>query len=247
MKTAETAAGWSILPPGRETLYDPGRPITPAPSRAPATASVFRQNQRQRRAKILAATRSLLTERGLEGVTMRGIAENSGLAVQTIYNLVGPRDEAIVEAICEFWRDLGDSEVPDPDDPKAVIDVIDRWVESMAAAPDFCRQVCMIALSPSRGIFHKFRDRQSKAMRGFLASQQRRGIIRANVSTSDLAEQMVLLASALCLEWTDRRCSLDQVHRRLTTGFAYMLVGVLSPAIGPVYMTSQRSGDGAAR
>lgn len=246
MKAAETAAGPPIMPAGLKPHYDPGRPIPPEPSRAPATTSEFRQNQRKRRAQILAATRSLLTERGVDGVTMRGIAENSGLAVQTIYNLVGPRDEAIVEAICEFWRDLGHSDMPDPEDPKAVIDVIDCWIESMEAAPEFCRQVCMIALSPSRGIFHKFRDRQSKAMRGLLASQQKRGILRASVSTSDLAEQMVLLASALCLEWTDRQCSLDQVHRRLTSGFAYMLVGVINPAIGPLYMSSDRSGAGTA-
>ncbi len=41
---------------------------------------------------ILAAIRRLLIDEGYDGITVRRIAEASGHAVQTICNLVGPRD-----------------------------------------------------------------------------------------------------------------------------------------------------------
>lgn len=206
-----------------DSPFDPRRPIPLAP---PASRGAG-QAQRLRRSRILATIRDLLVADGFDGVTVRRIAEASGVAVQTIYNLVGPRDQAIVEAICEYTRLVGYSSMPDPADPEAVQAIIDRWSQSIDAAPEFCRQVCLISLTPSRDIFYSFRDRQRKAMRGFLVMQKKAGVVRPGANTLDLAEQLILLASALCMEWADGRLTLDQLRARLAAGFGNLMASAL--------------------
>lgn len=215
-----------------EVVYNPSLPIAAAPAPFAGTPPPSRQNQRLRRSMILATIRRLLTEEGYDGVTVRRIAENSGHAVQTIYNLVGPRDQAIIEAIGEYTRFVGRTAMPDPEDPNAVVEIIDRWLASVSAAPEFCRQVSLIFFTPSRHIFYAFRDRELKGMQGLLARQQKCGVLRADANIRDLAEQLVLLASALCVEWSDRPFPLEQLHRRLCSGYANLLAGAVGPAGG---------------
>jgi AcrR family transcriptional regulator len=207
-------------------LYDPALPIHHFPGQAKAAPS--RRNQRLRRAQILATIRRLLTEEGFEGVTVRRIAQASGHAVQTIYNLVGPRDRAIVEAISEYTRYVGRTASPSPEDPQAVMAIIDCWLRSVEAAPAFCRQVSMIHFGSAREVFYSFRDRELKGMQGLLSRQQKCGAIRPEANVRDLAEQLVLLASALCVEWSDRPFPVEQLRRRLYSGYANLLAGAVA-------------------
>lgn len=161
---------------------------------------------------------------------MRRIAEGSGLAVQTIYNLAGPRDESITEAISEYSRQVGLRAVPSAEDPNALLEVIDGWIGSIEDAPEFCRQVCLIFFTPSRDIFYHFRDRQFKAMKAFLARQQKCGLIRPDTNIPQLAQQMIIFASALCVEWSDRPFPLERLRQGLRTGFSKLLAG--SSALG---------------
>lgn len=213
------------------SIYDPAMPIMLVRRGACASAAVSRQNQRLRRAHILATIRQLLVEGGFENVTMRKIADVSGHAVQTIYNLVGPRDHAIVEAIGEYTRFVGRTAEPDPEDPKAVVEIVERWLQSIAANPEFCRQVSLISFTESRQIFYTFRDRQLKGMHKLLLHQQKCGVLRPDVDTCELAELLVLLASALCTEWSDRPFSLEKLRRRLYSGFAELLAGAIMPGM----------------
>lgn len=205
----------------RSALYNPATPILHTRGLRPAP----RQNQRLRRAQILGTIRRLLTELGVEGVTVRGVAQASGHAVQTIYNLVGPRDYAIVEAISEYTRFVGYTALADHEDPNAVESIVDCWLRSIETSPEFCRQVCLIYFTPSRAIFYHFRDKQSKATHAMLAKQQRGGILRPDVNLAELAEQLVTFASATCVEWSDRPFPLDQLHRRMCAGFGNLLDG----------------------
>lgn len=208
----------------RSVLYDPGLPILHQPG---GSAVTTRRNQRLRRAQILATIRRLLTEKGFEAVTVRGIAEASGHAVQTVYNLVGPRDEAIVQAISEYTRFVGRTACPAAEDPDALTEIIDRWLQSVEAAPQFCRQVSLIYFTRSRSIFYDFRDRELKGMHKLLVQQQKCGVIRSDANLRDLSEQLVLFASSLCLEWSDRPFPLEQLRRRLYSGYANLLAAAL--------------------
>lgn len=209
----------------RSVLYDPSLPIL----HFAAGTAASRRNQRLRRAKILATIRRLLTEQGFEGVTVRRIAEASGHAVQTVYNLVGPRDQAIVEAISEYTRYVGRTASVREDDPHAVIEIIDRWLQSVEAAPEFCRQVSLIFFGRSRAIFYDFRDRELQGMWRLLRRLQKSGALRQDINVRDLSEQLVLLASGLCVEWSDRPFPVGQLRRRLYSGYANLLAAAVAP------------------
>lgn len=210
----------------RSALYDPRLPIMHFPGSSDAAP---RRNQRLRRARILATIRGLLTDEGIDGITVRRVAQTSGHAVQTIYNLVGPRDQAIAEAISEYTRYVGRTAHPRPEDPHTLIEIIDRWLQSVEAAPEFCRQVSMIFFTRSRNIFYDFRDREFQGMTRLLRQQQKCGAIRPEVNVKDLADQLVQLASGLCIEWSDRPFPLEQLRRRLYSGYANLLSAAVSP------------------
>lgn len=210
-------------------VYDPFAPVARRSSRLAQPADLTGQSQRARRASILAAIRSLLTESGCESVTVRRISQLSGFAVQTIYNLVGPRDQAITEAISEYSLFVGRTARPRADDPSAVLGIVSRWVDAIRSQPDFCRQANLIFFTESRNIYYTFRDRQLRGMRNFLKRQQDCGIIRADVKVCELAEHLVLLSSALWLEWSDRPFSLELLHHKLCSGCSSLLTDKVAP------------------
>jgi len=134
-----------------------------------------------------------------------------------------------VEAISEYTRYVGRTARHDPADPGAMLEIIHRWMQSIEATPQFCRQVSLIFFSDLRDVFYVIRDRQRKGISGFLVRQQKRGVLRADTNIGDLADQLVLLTSALCIEWSDRPFPTERLHRLLCVGYA----NLLDPAINP--------------
>jgi len=222
--TATSAAARTAPSP---VILDPARPIVrpdlieSGPGQSPAF------NQRYRRSTILATIRQLLSEEGLEGVTVRRIAERSGHAVQTIYNLVGPRDLAITEAISEYSQYVNLTAAPDPGDPDAPAAIVGRELASIRINPAFCRNVCLILFSNSRAIFYDFRDRQVKALHRFLLQQQRSGVLRREVNAHGLAEQIMLFNGALMTDWADGRIPFEAMCEKVYDGYETMMVGAL--------------------
>ena len=226
--------------------YDPFAPISPHLGRHADRKAVTRSLQRLRRSEILATIRRLLTERGCEHVTMRGLAEASGYAVQTIYNLVGPRNQAISEAISEYSLYVGRTASPRPEDPRALFSIISSWLDAIEAEPEFCRQTNLIFFTPSRSIYYKFRDQQLKGMRNLLRRQQTSGIFRPGIDVDSLAEHLVLLSSALWLEWSDRPFSIADLQFKLFSGFSNLLLDKVADDYRPLiegWVQSSRGGQ----
>lgn len=209
-------------------LYDPMRPILRQRGHVPQHAAVCRHNQRLRRSQIRAVIRRMLIERGFEGVTVRRVAAASGHAVQTIYSLVGSRDQAIIDAIGEYTGFVGRTAAPRVENPGAVIDIVDCWLQSIETTPEFCRQVSRIFFTQSRSVFYSLRDQQAAHLSSLLRRQQACGVLQADLDVRALAEQFVLLASALCLEWSDRPFPIGQLQKRLRSGYEALLAGALS-------------------
>jgi AcrR family transcriptional regulator len=213
---------------GALALYDPTVPTAhwtqPSAKRVMAAGS----DQRLRRSVILATIRRLLIERGCNGITIRRIAEASGFAVGTIYNLVGSRNEAITEAISEFTLFVGRTASPRPDDPNSVVRIIDHWLGATAATPELCRQVNLIHFSESRFIYNKSREQQLAGVYNFLRLQQRYGVITAEADVQHLSENLVFLSSAFFQEWADRCFSLDELHQKVRSSCASLLIDKLA-------------------
>ncbi len=197
--------------------FDPFRPIPPGADKAQAAQAGARVNQRLRRAEIRAVTRRLLAEEGVEGVTMRRIARESGFALQTIYNLVGPRDQAITDAISEYSLHVG-RVASTGATPPTLGKVVDMWIAGAEACPEFARQCHRIYFTPSRAIYCRFRDIQIRGMAKFLRNQEAAGAMYFHTSPRRLAEQLVFYAAALWLDWADQDYPLAVLRERLTPG-----------------------------
>lgn len=210
-------------------VFDPTLPI-PRPAGHLASAEAFGQNQRNRRSTILASIRRLLTDEGYEGVTVRRVAECSGHAVQTIYNLVGPRDLAITEAVTEYSQYVCLTATPNPADPFASVAMIDRELKSIEVRPEFCRNVCNIYFTELRGIFYDFRARQTKMLHSFLVQQQKSGVIRHGVDTRSMAENFMMFMGQIFVEWADFSLPMDQLKQRLYAGYYSMMAEAIVPS-----------------
>lgn len=81
----------------------------------------------QRRQRIADATAALLRERDAAKITVADVADEAGVSVATVYNLVGPR-ERVLSAVLDGYVErleaaLGSS--PAHEDPlEAVVDVV---------------------------------------------------------------------------------------------------------------------------
>jgi TetR/AcrR family transcriptional repressor of nem operon len=62
-------------------------------------------NQQRRRARILDATRDLVTRHGYDGMIMRDVAALAEVSATTLYNLYNTKDELLLEALRERVTD----------------------------------------------------------------------------------------------------------------------------------------------
>lgn len=71
-----------------------------------SAAKSMTERQIRRREDILAAARKLITERGYDGVNMRDLAKESGVAPKTLYHQFGNKDKLLRAAVIERFRYL---------------------------------------------------------------------------------------------------------------------------------------------
>lgn len=211
------------LPAEMMELFDPFRPIAPGAGKPEALVGGARRGQRARRSEILATIRKLLTENGCHELTVRGIADGSGYAIQTVYNLVGPRNQAIAEAINEYSIYVGRMASPALDNPFALPAITNMWVDVQAIRPEFTRQCNLIFFSPARMIYYRFRDRQLRGMNKLIRHQQKAAILKDDVDTGALSEHLVFFSTAMWLEWADRPFPLETLRKKLNQGFHSLL------------------------
>lgn len=204
-------------------LFDPFLPIAPGAGKPGTLVGGARRSQRVRRSEILATIRRLLTEVGCQELTVRGIADGSGYAIQTVYNLVGPRNQAIAEAINEYSIFVGRMATPALENPLALPAITNMWVDVQAIRPEFTRQCNLIFFSPARIIYYRFRDRQLRGMIKLLRQQQKSGVLKDSVDAAALAELLVFFSTSMWLEWADRPFPLESLREKLNHGFHSLL------------------------
>ncbi|RYE44414.1 MAG: hypothetical protein EOP21_07195 [Hyphomicrobiales bacterium] len=170
----------------------------------------------------------MIADVGCKGLTVRGLAEETGYAVQTLYNRVGPRDQAISDAMSEYSIYVGRVGTPALDTPLAIPAIANMWLGVSQIRPDYSRECNLIFFTDWRHIYYRFRARQLRGMQTLLRRQQQCGILRSSCDPSVLAEHMVLFATSLWVDWADRPFAIGGLRSRLYSGFAHLLHGQIS-------------------
>ena len=100
------------------------------------------QAHSHKRSEILAATRKLLDIDPLKKLTMRKISSECNASVQTIYNLVGGKDDLFVGSTVDYCQHIAFKSLDIQPDPKRfVLTWMKMVADSAVANPTFSRNV----------------------------------------------------------------------------------------------------------
>jgi len=106
--------------------------------------------------RILHATRSLLAEAGLEGITLKGICERAGVLPGSFYNLFQTKEEAVVTVVRQAL------EAVDPDPAHrgrdTVEDLVEAYIRFISGEPVLARIYVQLAVAGSADD-HRLRGR----------------------------------------------------------------------------------------
>jgi len=198
-------------------IIDPYEPL--AVNAGKIQAGVNRLNQRERRARILASTRKLIGERGSGDITVREIALISDVSPQTLYNLVGPRDQAIVDALNEYSVAIGRIAAH----TSSLSEHTDVWISVAECYPDYARQSTLMFMTPMRNVYLSYRDKQVKSLTKLLKAYKKAGHMHFTTPAHDLAEQLILFSSAVWVDWSIRSFPLSELKEKIIAGLTKLM------------------------
>ncbi len=96
------------------------------------------------RERILAATRSLLGEVGLDGTTLKAICSRAGVLAGSFYNLFKTKDEAILEVVKQAIRAVDPR--PTGENHDTIEELVDAYVQFVTGDPTVARIYLQVAV-----------------------------------------------------------------------------------------------------
>lgn len=197
------------------------------------TAGVRERNVEERRRRILEAARMLLVKGGLGALSMRKLADEASLSVNTLYNLWGTREE-ILRALTLDARERIDARLPSEEqaeDPIAYIRSLVRVsVREMMKEQDLFRPMILAWLegeiaghpSPIEPMYHSIRG-LSKAIR----IGRDEGILEGPIQPEHVASQIHHGAQFAAIQWALRRIDDAHFEARALYGLNLALLGIV--------------------
>lgn len=183
----------------------------------------------ERRKRIIETTRVLISEHGIDGLTMRDLASRCGVVVATIYNQFGSREGVIAEAL---RIDFKDRFQPFPDNIGPAERVESRIIESAKTRTGelqgYTRSVMFF-------YFHYKPDSQLRAtMHDFISAdfttitQQiaARDDLQDWVNPSQFSDDLVTQLYALACKWTQGYIPRGKLKQRLILAASACFAGI---------------------
>ena len=99
--------------------------------------------QQKRRENIMQTARTLIAERGYEGVTMRDLAAESGVATKTLYLQYGNKENLLTTAVEDLHRTVY-SEIDDT----SIENGFDRLFFIIESISTWVMAICMMFSAP---------------------------------------------------------------------------------------------------
>jgi len=162
------------------------------------------QQMRERRQRILEATRELIGERGFGGVTMRDLAHRSRVSVPTLYNQFGSKDALLAMAVGEHLRGtLGGGEQPAGTGYERVLAILRGIGREMTRLPEYHRALIRAFMS-TRGtasLQAGLTGQLSQVLEGALDEMARDGELMAWASPRVLAQRLTAACVAAATTW----------------------------------------------
>ncbi len=191
-----------------------------------------RQIERQQR--ILATARQEISRLGYEGLTMRGLADASGVALKTLYNLYSSKDELLFAAVGGLLQDL--QALPEVTSTEAGLPrglaytrVLGETIEREPAYADAMARALFQSASANRLVDILLRD-SVDLIADELMEAERRGELLAGTDIDTTAQRLIAARWGAVLLWQKGLLPLDAVATELLAGQIALLQGVCQPA-----------------
>ena len=207
-------------------MTEPARPLT--------------VNQRERRQRILDATRELVTKHGYQGTIMRDVAAKAEVSATTLYNLYNTKDELLLEALKERIAEATELARKDACEPghRFLLAHVRRVAASTRATPAFVTAIAqgLFRAEPGDALVEVLLREFRRNNRASLQAMVDRGELQANVNLDCLACDLVGAFWGSFLLWNKGLVSLAQLEATMMR----KCLGVLIPCTqGPVHKELQ--------
>jgi AcrR family transcriptional regulator len=172
-------------------------------------------NQRVRRSRILAIARQLLCESDSEEISMKAIAERSGVAIQTIYNLLGSKLDVFNQAICEEINRVPQHNLVNNSYTNRVSALCDLSVLYAIESPTYIRNV-MRLWSPLDGHLHRpLQDCIVTNFSKILVGAPLVGVNRSSFDVRKFSASLNAVIIGTIMEWAGGHCRIDELRAEM--------------------------------
>ena len=171
-----------------------------------------------RRAHILAVTRQLMAESD-GAVAMRSLAERSGVALATIYNIFGGQERLVAAALADMFNHrLPAWHTESQNAPFAIVDErIDAALAEIWREPVFAKRMSQMffshdATDEAARLLHdlpiQFYTKQAQGLRSA-------GLLRPEIDIHTWADDQLAIAFAIIARWATGHIGDDELASRL--------------------------------
>jgi TetR/AcrR family transcriptional regulator, regulator of autoinduction and epiphytic fitness len=198
-----------------------------------------REQAEETRRKILAAARHLFVARGYGGATMESIAEEAGVAVQTVYASLGSKKGILLALLDEMAADAdlagtqAAREAAAGDPPRQLRERLAFTARFYAAGADLIQIARTVSgVEPDLQVmWNEGESRRHRAAAGLVAEWEAAGVLAPGLSARAATDLMWALSGpdAFRLLVTERGWSQDRFEERIAAMLAAELFGPLSP------------------
>jgi len=142
-----------------------------------ADLSTRQRNKQLRRTRIIECAAGLIADGGDQALTLRDLAGAAGVTVPTIYNLIGSREDVVVEVVTDAMDQM-DAELSRLSE--------ERGIEHGLAAVDACFDLILARKTLYRAVFRALFEMEATAVPQWMGRMFRRG--------GEVMEQAILRA-----------------------------------------------------
>jgi len=205
------------------------RPPEPRQQEGKGRAGYASQQIRDRRRRILAETRKIISEHGLAGVAMEDVAKRAGVAKRTIYNAFQSKERMIAAAIQQYFEDYAP-----PPACETQEETVDRMIERLAVVGrrnlrigNYVRALMNIYYT------HAVDPQIQRAIYGIAAQShepwirtlERKRQLQPWASADDLVMSLVAYRYSIAFAWAEGRISDADFIITLVRGFLTFMAG----------------------
>jgi AcrR family transcriptional regulator len=205
-----------------------------APDEMAPSPGLRERNVEARRQQILQAARVLLTQGGLGALSMRRLAEEASLSVNTLYNLWGTREE-ILRALTLDAKDRIDAVLPRPEPSDDLVDhcrlLVRATIRGMIGDKELFRPMILAWLegeieghpSPVEPM-----ARSIHVLSRVIERARAKGVLDTSLKPEQVAWQIHHGAQFAAIQWALGRIDDAHFEARALYGLNLALLGIVS-------------------